>query len=391
MPTNKQSKNSTHPKSIDINAVTIGDRRQVDPENVKDLVASISVFGHYSPIMVDNNLKLIAGRHRLEALKELQHQTVFAYVLDVSEAEAKLLELDENLCRSELNTAERIAAITERKQVYEQLHPSTKHGGDRSGQKDSSGKDCHLPSYADDTAAKTGDSARKIRQHATIGKHISIDRLRRLAQTPVGTKQVELQKFSNLQEPDQETVLAALEDGKVKTVRQAILTQANSWSDEMLEIVFGKSMLDAVRGFTVVDLRLLAAESTHDQHEVLALVADGLSVAEAIGQLKTEADKDDCDTSSLPDNQDEQTPEIQTSEPPIYTTSVYEESGAKTAIDAFQKLLNTDVRLIRDHFDHCVFNGEGQETLRKLKLLVPLINDAIDVQEGLLETNLQVA
>jgi hypothetical protein len=59
----------------------------------------------------------IAWRHSVNSKME----RIPANVVDLNKLEAQLLEIDENLAR--LSPAERAAAITRRKMVYEELHP----------------------------------------------------------------------------------------------------------------------------------------------------------------------------------------------------------------------------------------------------------------------------
>ena len=76
---------------------------------------------------------------------------------DLGDDEAKLLQIDENLCRAELSPAERAAHLVERKRLYETLHPETGHGGDRrSAEARSSSHSENLKAFVEDTAAKTG-------------------------------------------------------------------------------------------------------------------------------------------------------------------------------------------------------------------------------------------
>lgn len=62
---------------------------------------------------------LIYGRHRLLALQELGRQSVECIVYDVDDLQAELMEIDENLARSELSPAEEAAHIARRREIWE--------------------------------------------------------------------------------------------------------------------------------------------------------------------------------------------------------------------------------------------------------------------------------
>ena len=54
---------------------------------------------------------MIAGRHRFEAARNCGHQTIRAEVYDsLSDDEAELIQIDENLIKANLSDAERILA-----------------------------------------------------------------------------------------------------------------------------------------------------------------------------------------------------------------------------------------------------------------------------------------
>ena len=65
---------------------------------------------------------------------------------------------------------ERAEFLKRRKEIYEAKPSVTKHGGDRKSEKvKSNGNNFHLiPSFSEDTAAKTGLTSRSIRQEVQI-------------------------------------------------------------------------------------------------------------------------------------------------------------------------------------------------------------------------------
>jgi hypothetical protein len=62
----------------------------------------------------------VVGRHRFEAARNCGHQTIRAEVYDsLSDDEAELIQIDENLIRANLSDAERILHVARRKELYE--------------------------------------------------------------------------------------------------------------------------------------------------------------------------------------------------------------------------------------------------------------------------------
>jgi ParB family chromosome partitioning protein len=107
--------------------------RPVDPVYVSILAESIAENGQMTPIEVrpagKNGLyRLIAGAHRVETLRQLGQKTVEAVIFEGSDNEADLREIDENLCRHDLNELDRAIFLGQRKEVFERLHPQAKLG-----------------------------------------------------------------------------------------------------------------------------------------------------------------------------------------------------------------------------------------------------------------------
>lgn len=99
----------TMPISFDDIVVADG-RREVDSAVVKRLADSIENVGLRHPITVRRKGEqyiLVAGRHRMEACRKLGREHVLATIVSMTNAEARMWEIAENLHRSELRKLER--------------------------------------------------------------------------------------------------------------------------------------------------------------------------------------------------------------------------------------------------------------------------------------------
>lgn len=92
-------------------------RRALDEATVAELIASIQRLGLLTPITVrsraDDELTLIAGRHRLEAVRRLGWESIPAVYLYGDDTDARLWEIAENLHRAELTALEQAEHIAE--------------------------------------------------------------------------------------------------------------------------------------------------------------------------------------------------------------------------------------------------------------------------------------
>lgn len=90
--------------------------RGLDDAAVARLAESMQRLGLRTPISVrfdEDDLVLVAGRHRLEAAKRLGWEQIEAVFIDGDEADARLWEISENLHRAELSAVERAEHIDE--------------------------------------------------------------------------------------------------------------------------------------------------------------------------------------------------------------------------------------------------------------------------------------
>ena len=144
-------------------------RRETSVSGIDELARSISEVGLLNPITIDADHTLIAGLHRLEAVKRLCWTEIECTVCGLEGLQAELAEIDENVVRTALSTIEYGELLERRKEIYESLYQETKAGlAQAAGMNRSIGKhvtDKMSPtskSFAQDTARKLGVSVRTV-------------------------------------------------------------------------------------------------------------------------------------------------------------------------------------------------------------------------------------
>ena len=140
-------------------------RRDTQQRNVEELARSISAVGLMNPITVTQDNMLIAGLHRLEAVKLLGWTEIECVVSEADGLQAELAEIDENFVRAGLSHRELGDLLLRRKELYEAIHPETRQG-QRNGQtaKNANFSLLETKSFAQDTADKLGVSKRTVEQ-----------------------------------------------------------------------------------------------------------------------------------------------------------------------------------------------------------------------------------
>ena len=100
---------------VPISKITVNPgRREALPGDVKELADSIAEVGLINPIMVDQSHTLIAGLHRLEAMKLLGRTEIECTVSDLDGLQVALAEIDENFVRKDLSDDESMKVCTRR-------------------------------------------------------------------------------------------------------------------------------------------------------------------------------------------------------------------------------------------------------------------------------------
>ena len=138
-------KTSAKPSSIEVVSVRVADVevpdncRSIRQDAVDDLAASMEQIGLRTPISVRNSkneIKLVAGRHRLEAAKKLGWKRIDAIVMHDDKLDRRIWHHAENLDRADLTALERAEAVTQRakdvaKKAAQDAHPGGRQPHDK--------------------------------------------------------------------------------------------------------------------------------------------------------------------------------------------------------------------------------------------------------------------
>jgi ParB-like chromosome segregation protein Spo0J len=135
------------PPSYKVHYIAVGkievgsNRREINQEKLDDLKRSIAKIGLRTPLTIRSLLsgkkKLVAGGHRLEAVKALGHKKVACMHIAGGTTAARLWEISENLDRAELTVLEESELITEWLELTEE---AGKEVSAQNGQKGKGGR-----------------------------------------------------------------------------------------------------------------------------------------------------------------------------------------------------------------------------------------------------------
>jgi ParB family chromosome partitioning protein len=231
---------TTISETLKLDDIEIADRlRDADPAHVAALAESIGQIGLQVPIRVridrEGAYHLIAGLHRIEACRMAGLNEIECLIEDgLNALSARMIEIDENLIRHELNPLDRATFLAERKRIYEELHPETRAGvaggKARQGRKSATaifavanGSQEGASTFSEDVATRTRLNARTVRRAVEVHSRLAPEVRRRLSGTHIAQKEGELFALSR-QSPERQIRIVdlVLAEGGPKTVRQAI-------------------------------------------------------------------------------------------------------------------------------------------------------------------------
>lgn len=185
--------------------------RPLITEAVDKLASSIRDIGLIQPITVrqrsimsgglaEQGFQVVAGHHRVAACRALGLAEIDAIVIEAGEhLQAELIEIDENLCRSELSASQRSKAVKRRREIWDALHPAKPQRFEsvfdalgmaegrmtESDEHEESGAACATlekpttgrgnTQFAAETAAVTGESKSQINRHLARAEALGDD------------------------------------------------------------------------------------------------------------------------------------------------------------------------------------------------------------------------
>ena len=185
-------------------------RRNIQQRNVEELARSIAAVGLMNPLTVTQDNTLIAGLHRLEAVKLLGWMEIECTVSDTDGLQAELAEIDENFVRAGLSHRELGDLLLRRKELYEAIYPETRQG-QRNGQTAKNDKLTVLEAkpFSEDTADKLGVSKRTVERLVQTAANLTPEAKKIIHEADTTITKGAALKISRLP-PDQQAEAAAV-------------------------------------------------------------------------------------------------------------------------------------------------------------------------------------
>lgn len=224
-------------------------RRAPDMARVDSIAESIGDVGLMNPpaVCIRNDFVLhdgeicdavpvlIYGHHRLLALQKRGEVAVECIVYDVDDLHAELMEIDENLARSELTPAEESAYILRRKQIWEEMNsgktfPTIERGRGRPQE------------FASEVAEVTGSSKRDVNLKIARARELGPD-INRIVGTSLD-KGVEMDALIKLPQDKRAGLIERAASGEQVTARAPAQPKPVA-ADKALDVI-AKGIIAAV-------------------------------------------------------------------------------------------------------------------------------------------------
>ncbi|MCI9549978.1 MAG: ParB N-terminal domain-containing protein [Oscillospiraceae bacterium] len=264
---------------VKIDEIKVNSGRRAALENdIEELAFSISEIGLLNPITLTGDYTLIAGLHRLEAVKLLGWTEVECVITELEGLTAELAELDENFARANLSPLEIGELYKRRKDIYEALYPEVKAGTAQAiGMNKAKGNnvDCNLQSrrksFIEDTASVTGSHPSTIARHIKIATELTPEAKETLREAKKPVSSTTLKKISKLAPNQQKEVSSLLVSGEIQTVEEYLAARQPQKSESAAGEKFPKGQLSAMMGMAYfADATIAHANDFLNQADVFA-------------------------------------------------------------------------------------------------------------------------
>lgn len=227
---------------IPTSSIEVGFRlRAVDPATVENLKVSINESGWFGSILVrtlpseegEQRFGLVAGAHRLAAMRSLGRDRIAATIRALSDDEAEQIEIDENMIRRGLTPLERAEMVAARFAVWGRRFPDRVASGEgtarpKRGRPANCDKFSQFASgatmgFAAETAADVGLTKRTI-EHAWATVNGLPQPLRlKLRSTWIAKNEGVLRQLAGIGDRDEQARVAeVLLSGNTKNVSDAL-------------------------------------------------------------------------------------------------------------------------------------------------------------------------
>jgi ParB family transcriptional regulator, chromosome partitioning protein len=203
--------NSPGTVRIPLDRIDVGPRlRKVDPDYVEYVAASMAEIGQMTPIEVRqvghanaHRYRLVAGAHRVEGARRNNWTEIEARIVKVTDLQAEMREIDENLFRRDLNALDRAIGLARRRELYLELHPETAQG--KANHAARQGKTTFM-SFSKDVASRLNVTPRDI-QRAIARSKIVPDVREKISATWIARKATELDALVRLTPDEQRKIV----------------------------------------------------------------------------------------------------------------------------------------------------------------------------------------
>ena len=224
--------------------IRIGDRlRPLDKAKSAAMAVSIGEVGVLKPVLTrpvgqDDSgpiVELIAGLHRCDAARIAGHTGIDCMIREMTDAEARLAECDENLVHADLTAFERAVFVNARLEAWAAAFPdraTVQEGVVRAkrGRPEKGANLAQFPpgmGFAQETAVEIGLSERSVKQALAVFRGLAPDTRAALSGTWIARNEGALRQLAGVADPkEQAGVLQQLLEGATKSVSDAIALNA---------------------------------------------------------------------------------------------------------------------------------------------------------------------